>query len=122
MDWYLKVIRNYINFSGRARRKEYWTFILVNLILGIVLGVLDKILGLKIMGDKELLTTLYGIFIFLPSWAVNFRRLHDTDRSAWWLLLLVIPVIGWIIILLFNCQAGTDGNNRFGESPKHFSY
>lgn len=122
MDWYLSVIRNYLGFSGRARRKEYWMFILVNFVLSAVLGILDSMLGLKIFGDKALLTTVYGIVIFLPWWAVQFRRLHDTDRSAWWLLLLVIPVIGWLVILAFNCQAGTVGNNRYGPSPKEFSY
>lgn len=122
MDWYLKVVRNYLGFSGRARRKEYWMFILVNFILSAVLGILDNIMGLKIFGDKALLTTLYGIFIFLPWWAVQFRRLHDTDRSAWWLLLLIIPVLGWLVILAFNCQAGTSANNRYGPSPKDYSY
>ncbi|MDU4267847.1 MAG: DUF805 domain-containing protein [Enterobacter hormaechei] len=87
MDWYLKVLRNYVGFGGRARRKEYWMFVLVNFVLIMVLGVL-------------------------------FRRLHDTDRSAWWLLLLLIPLIGWIVILIFNCQSGTPGENRFGPDPK----
>ncbi|MDU4222351.1 MAG: DUF805 domain-containing protein [Enterobacter asburiae] len=88
MDWYLKVLRNYIGFGGRARRKEYWMFVLV------------------------------GLLVLLPSWAVLFRRLHDTDRSAWWLLLLLIPLVGWIVILIFNCQSGTPGENRFGPDPK----
>ncbi len=89
MDWYLKVLKNYVGFRGRARRKEYWMFILVNIIL-----------------------------VFLPWWAVQFRRLHDTDRSAWWALLFLIPFIGWLIIIVFNCQAGTPGENRFGPDPK----
>ncbi|AFJ45577.1 DUF805 domain-containing protein [Shimwellia blattae] len=122
MDWYLKVIRNYLGFSGRARRKEYWMFILVNLILSAVLGIIDNITGMKISGDQPLLTTLYGLFIFLPYWAVLFRRLHDTDRSAWWLLLLIIPVVGWLIIFVFSCQAGTSGDNRYGPSPKDYAY
>ena len=107
MDWYLKVLKNYIGFGGRARRKEYWMFILVNIIL---------------TGGEGILTTIYGVLIFLPWWAVQFRRLHDTDRSAWWLLLLLIPVIGWLVILVFNCQNGTPGNNRFGPDPKPTSY
>ena len=73
-------------------------------------------------GGEGILTTIYGILVFLPWWAVQFRRLHDTDRSAWWLLLLLIPVIGWLVILIFNCQRGTEGNNRFGPDPKPFSY
>ncbi len=58
------------------------------------------------------------ILVFLPWWAVQFRRLHDTDRSAWWALLFLIPFIGWLIIIVFNCQAGTPGENRFGPDPK----
>lgn len=118
MDWYFKVLRNYIGFRGRARRKEYWMFILVNLVLTGVLSILDKMLGLKIAADEGMLTTIYGLLIMLPSWAVQFRRLHDTDRSAWWLLLVLIPIIGWIVILIFNCQNGTPGENRFGSDPK----
>lgn len=121
MDWYLKVLKNYIGFGGRAR-KEYWMFILVNLILTGVLSIIDKMLGWQRAGGEGILTTIYGILVFLPWWAVQFRRLHDTDRSAWWLLLLLIPVIGWLVILIFNCQRGTEGNNRFGPDPKPFSY
>lgn len=118
MDWYLKVLRNYIGFGGRARRKEYWMFHLVNFILVGVLGMLDSLLGLHIGKDKGALTTIYTILIFLPLWAVQFRRLHDTDRSAWWLLLLLIPFVGWLVILAFNCQDGTPATNRFGPAPK----
>lgn len=118
MDWYFKVLRNYVGFSGRARRKEFWMFILVNIVLTGVLSILDKMLGLRIAKDEGLLTTIYGVLIFLPYWAVQFRRLHDTDRSAWWLLLLLIPIVGWLIILAFNCQNGTPGENKFGSDPK----
>ncbi|MBD3703039.1 DUF805 domain-containing protein [Klebsiella pneumoniae] len=114
-------IKNYIGFGGRAR-KEYWMFILVNLILTGVLSIIDKMLGWQRAGGEGILTTIYGVLVFLPWWAVQFRRLHDTDRSAWWLLLLLIPVIGWLVILIFNCQRGTEGNNRFGPDPKPFSY
>jgi len=118
MDWYLKVLRNYVGFSGRARRKEYWMFVLVNFILTLVLGIVDKILGWERAGGEGILTTIYALLVFLPSLAVLFRRLHDTDRSAWWLLLILIPIVGWLIILAFNCQAGTAGENRFGPDPK----
>ncbi|AYN27754.1 MULTISPECIES: DUF805 domain-containing protein [Buttiauxella] len=118
MDWYFKVLRNYIGFSGRARRKEFWMFILVNLVLTVVLTILDKMLGLRIAKEEGLLATIYGLLIFLPYWAVQFRRLHDTDRSAWWLLLIFIPIVGWLIILAFNCQNGTPGENKYGSDPK----
>ncbi|EOX7963013.1 DUF805 domain-containing protein [Escherichia coli] len=118
MDWHLKVLKNYVGFRGRARRKEYWMFILVNIIFTFVLGLLDKMLGWQRAGGEGILTTIYGILVFLPWWAVQFRRLHDTDRSAWWALLFLIPFIGWLIIIVFNCQAGTPGENRFGPDPK----
>lgn len=94
MDWYLKVLKNYVGFRGRARRKEYWMFILVNIIFTFVLGLLDKMLGWQRAGGEGILTTIYGILVFLPWWAVQFRRLHDTDRSAWWALLFLIPSAG----------------------------
>ena len=72
----------------------------------------------QLAGGEGILTTIYGILVFLPWWAVQFRRLHDTDRSAWWALLFLIPFIGWLIIIVFNCQAGTPGENRFGPDPK----
>ncbi|MBB3321858.1 MULTISPECIES: DUF805 domain-containing protein [Atlantibacter] len=117
MDWYFKVIRNYIGFGGRARRKEYWMFVLVNVILTTVLSIVDSILGWQTESGQGYLAGIYGLLVFLPWWAVQFRRLHDTDRSAWWLLLLLIPVIGWIVIFIFNCQRGTPGENRFGPDP-----
>lgn len=117
MDWYLKVLKNYVGFRGRARRKEFWMFLLGNFILAAVLGLIDNMLGWHRAGGEGVLSTLYGIALFLPFWAVQFRRLHDTDRSAWWLLLLLIPIVGWIIITIFNCQRGTPGENRFGSDP-----
>lgn len=118
MDWYFNVLKNYIGFSGRARRREYWMFILVNTILLGALSVIDKMLGWQRAGGEGVLATLYSILVFLPWWAVQFRRLHDTDRSAWWLLLLLIPIVGWLAIIIFNCQHGTPGENRFGVDPK----
>lgn len=70
MDWYLKVLKNYVGFRGRARRKEYWMFILVNIIFTFVLGLLDKMLGWQRAGGEGILTTIYGILVFLPWWAV----------------------------------------------------
>ncbi|ROP58112.1 uncharacterized membrane protein YhaH (DUF805 family) [Enterobacter sp. BIGb0383] len=118
MDWYLSVIRNYIGFTGRARRKEFWMFILVSAILAAVLSIVDKILGWQLGDGQGILATIYSLLVFVPSLAVHFRRLHDTDRSAWWLLLMLIPIVGWIALIVFNCQSGTPGDNRFGPDPK----
>ncbi|MBD3055373.1 DUF805 domain-containing protein, partial [Escherichia coli] len=105
MDWYLKVLKNYVGFRGRARRKEYWMFILVNIIFTFVLGLLDKMLGWQRAGGEGILTTIYGILVFLPWWAVQFRRLHDTDRSALMnplMIFIKIIKLRWIHILSYD--------------------
>lgn len=121
MDWYFKVLKNYVGFGGRARRKEYWMFILVSFVLAGVLSIVDKILGWERASGEGVLSSIYGLLVLLPTLAVQFRRLHDTDRSAWWLLIWLIPIVGWLVIVVFNCQAGTVGENRFGPDPKQSS-
>lgn len=115
MDWYLKVLKNYFGFSGRARRKEYWMFILINMLITLALSRAVVMLDVSILAS---ISALYYILTLIPTWAVAFRRLHDTERSAWWLLLIVIPVIGWLVLLCFLCEKGTVGDNRFGANPK----
>ncbi|WP_248924586.1 DUF805 domain-containing protein [Paenibacillus hamazuiensis] len=112
MEWYLKVIKNYTGFQGRARRKEYWMFALVNAIIGIVLSIIDAIFGIT------LLATLYYLAVLLPSLAVGARRLHDTGRSGWWLLICLIPLIGAIILIVFTCQDSQENENSYGPNPK----
>lgn len=120
MDWYLKVLKNYVGFSGRARRREYWMFALFNLIVAIVAIVLDRVLGLasEQYGGYGPIYGIYAFAVLLPSLAVAVRRLHDTDRSGWWLLLALVPVIGAIVLLVFALLEGTRGANRFGSDPK----
>lgn len=113
MEWYTKVLTNYVGFSGRARRKEYWFFTLVNVAVVFVLAVIDQWLGLN-----GLLVGLYTLAVFLPSLAVGVRRLHDTDRSGWWMLISLVPFIGSIVLLVFMLLEGTLGQNRYGPSPK----
>ncbi|AMO47066.1 Uncharacterized membrane protein YhaH, DUF805 family [Kosakonia oryzendophytica] len=115
MDWYFKVLRNYATFRGRAHRREFWMFTLVNLILFGVLHVIDRIIG------WHTLSLLYELLVLVPSLAVQVRRLHDTDRSWRWLLLLLFPVIGWLALLAFYSQHGTPQENRFGPEPKLFA-
>ncbi|MGS6366340.1 DUF805 domain-containing protein, partial [Enterobacter hormaechei] len=93
-------MRRHVSWARRMCIRD--TFVLI-----MVLGIVDKILGWEREGAEGILTTFYGVLVLLPSWAVLFRRLHDSDRSAWWLLLVLITVIGWILILIFNCQSGT---------------
>lgn len=117
MDWYLKVLKNYVNFEGRARRKEYWMFFLFNLIISFVIGIVDGIVGLKV-GFMGTLGLLYSLGILLPSIAVGTRRLHDIDKSGWWQLIGLIPLIGVIVLIVWYASEGNTGSNRFGADPK----
>ena len=112
---------NYCNFEGRAPRSEYWWFTLFLALLEIVTSVLDGFLGTytvtssgKMIGFINL---IFLLAILLPSIAVAVRRLHDTDRSGWFYLLIFIPIIGSIVLLVFFVQQGTNGRNRFGDDP-----
>jgi uncharacterized membrane protein YhaH (DUF805 family) len=106
---------NYVTFSGRACRSEYWFWVLFAVIGGLVTVILDAL----IFGYQAGVTPLNGIFglaTFLPGLAVAARRLHDTDRTAWWLL-LALTVIGAILLIVWFCFRGTPGTNRFGPDP-----
>lgn len=105
MEWYLSVWKKFAVFEGRARRKEFWTFILINLIVETVLVTVDEFLGI------DLLSTIYGLGVLIPMLAVSVRRLHDTNRSGWWLLVPLVP-------LVFLCQDGDPTDNRYGPNPK----
>ncbi|MEE6451126.1 DUF805 domain-containing protein [Gottfriedia acidiceleris] len=114
MEWYLKVLKNYAVFSGRARRTEYWMFFLFNAIITIILSILQSIADID-----NILTGIYGLLLILPSLAVGARRLHDSGRSGWWLLIGIIPFIGTIILIVFFCLDSEEGDNRFGANPKY---
>jgi uncharacterized membrane protein YhaH (DUF805 family) len=119
VDWYLGVLKKYVVFQGRARRKEYWMFFLFNLLISIGLGIIDAFAGLTISeAGVGMLGTLYSLAVLLPAIAVSVRRLHDTDRSGWWCLIAFIPLVGIIVLLIFFLLDGTPGDNRFGPSPK----
>ena len=111
MNWYLAVLKNYAEFSGRARRKEYWFFFLFNFIIAIVLSAIDAALGLGF------LYMLYALAVLIPGIAVTIRRLHDGDRSGWWILIGLVPLIGFIVLLVFMVLPGTEGDNQFGSDP-----
>jgi uncharacterized membrane protein YhaH (DUF805 family) len=119
MDWYLEVLRKYAVFSGRARRKEYWFFVLFNLIATIIIGGIDGAIGTyNAAAGMGLLGLIYALGVMIPSAAVTFRRLHDTGRSGWWLLIGFIPVIGIIVLLVFLVQDSHEEENEYGVSPK----
>jgi uncharacterized membrane protein YhaH (DUF805 family) len=116
------VFSQYAGFGGRARRSEYWWFVLFSVLVGIVTSILDIALGTDFEGSitsSGLFSLIANLALLLPSLAVAVRRLHDTDRSGWWILIALIPLIGAIVLLVFFVQDGTPGANRFGPSPKH---
>jgi len=116
-EWYVKVLKQYSDFSGRARRREYWMFVLANFIVGIVLGIIVAILP-KIGG---VIQGLYSLAVLVPSLAVCVRRLHDIGKSGWWMLLCLIPLIGGIWLIVLFCQDSQPGANQWGENPKQIA-
>ncbi|MBN6070741.1 DUF805 domain-containing protein [Aggregatibacter actinomycetemcomitans] len=112
MNWYLHVLKNYATFSGRARRKEYWMFVLFNFIATFVCMLIDAVIQMPIF------QFVYGFGVIIPYIAVTVRRLHDTDRSGWWILISFIPLVGSIVLLVFMCFDSQSGTNRFGDNPK----
>ncbi|PHM36321.1 DUF805 domain-containing protein [Xenorhabdus innexi] len=114
MNWYLQVLKNYADFSGRARRKEYWMFYLFHMLAFLVVGILAAILG-DTFG--AILYVIYFLGTIIPSLAVTVRRLHDSNRSGWWFLLCFVPVAG-IVVFIFTVLEGTEGSNDYGADPK----
>ena len=112
-DWYLKCIKDhYADFEGRARRTEYWMFTLVNILVAIVVFIIFRIIHLPMVAN------LYSLAVLVPGLAVGARRLHDTDKSGWWLLIGLIPLIGAIVLIIFFATEGTRGSNQYGPDPK----
>ena len=115
-------LRKYATFTGRARRKEYWLFFLFCLVVEIVVGALTGGLSYDVttaaLGPGFALYFLVCLALLIPSLAVSFRRLHDTDRSAWWLLSGFVPIVGAVVLLIFMLLKGTEGPNRYGPDPK----
>jgi uncharacterized membrane protein YhaH (DUF805 family) len=136
LDWALRPLKLYARFTGRARRSEFWWFALLVLAIYVVGTMLDTLFGLATIttyadpaevgfggrvgfttsGDP--ITALAVLALFVPSLAVAVRRLHDVDRSGWWLLLGLIPIAGMIVLIVFYATDGTRGANRFGADPK----
>ncbi|WP_422372491.1 DUF805 domain-containing protein [Hoeflea sp.] len=103
----------YATIAGRARRSEYWWFFLFVFLCNLVLGIVDAIL----FGEAQVLQALFSLAILVPAVCVGGRRMHDTGRSAWWLLLVLIPLVGSLILLFMFAQKGTDGPNEYGPDP-----
>lgn len=119
MNWYLEVLKKYAVFKGRARRKEYWFFVLFNVIISFVLTLIDGMLGtLSVESGVGVLGVIYLLAVLLPGIGVSIRRLHDTGRSGWWLLIGLIPFVGAIVIFVFMLLDSTPGENQYGPNPK----
>ena len=115
LDWFKKALRNYTNFSGRARRKEYWYFVLVQMGLIIVAMILAAII---FNSETGLFYIVVALGLFLPGLAVTIRRLHDTSRSGWWFLLSILPLIGSIVLLVFLASDTKLETNQWGPPAK----
>jgi uncharacterized membrane protein YhaH (DUF805 family) len=147
MNWYLLAFKKYATFSGRSRRQEYWMFFLFNIIISIVLALLDQLLGLKLtsegINNTGVLGVIYSLATFVPGLSIAVRRLHDTNRSGWFLLLPIAPyilvilglilrgfgsiliIIGGlavlglaILLIVWLATEGTSGENQYGSDPK----
>ena len=119
MNWYLEALKKYATFEGRARRKEFWFFALFNFLAILVLALIDGVFGtFSEEAGIGLLSGIYVLAIFIPSIAVTVRRLHDTDRSGWWILLSFLPLIGGLVLLVFEVLDSTPGANKYGPNPK----
>ena len=115
MGEYIAVLKKYAVFKGRAGRKEFWMFMLISFVISMILSFID---GMISDTGATLLSSLYLLAVLLPSLAVGARRLHDTDKTAWLLLLLLIPIVGWIALIVMYAMAGTAGQNKFGAPAK----
>lgn len=113
MNWYLEVLqKKYAQFDGRAHREEFWMFALINLLVSIGVAVVGYLLHLYV------LRLLYSLAVLVPAMAVGARRLHDTSRSAWWLLIGLIPLVGQIVLIVFFVQDSDPSQNLYGPNPR----
>src|SRR3712207_4024073 len=119
MGWYLEAFKKYAVFGGRSRRMEYWSFVLFNFVVFVVLAGIDALLGtFSSAAGVGLLSGIYVLATLVPILALTVRRLHDFDRSGWWVLVYLIPLIGPIVLFVFALLDGTPGDNRYGPNPK----
>ena len=122
MNWFLIALKKYATFSGRAQRAEYWYFVLFYILILFGLTLIDSITGsYSAESGMGLLEGIFTLLLLIPSIAVGARRLHDTGRSGWWLLIALIPLVGAIVLLVFTVQDSTPGENQYGPNPKGLS-
>ena len=119
MNYYLDVLKKYAVFTGRARRSEYWFFVLFNMIISFVLGFVDGMFGTKDpVTSLGLLGGLYSLAVLIPGLAVAVRRLLDVGKSGWMILVALIPLVGWIWLIVLFATDSVQGDNEYGSNPK----
>lgn len=127
MEWMLLPLKRYADFNGRSRRKEYWMFVLLQVIVLLVLGVMFAIAAAVMGSDKGpgplawlvgAVMALVALALIVPSIAVSVRRFHDQGKSGWFYLISLVPYVGGLVVLVFMCLEGTPGPNEYGEDPK----
>lgn len=116
MNWYLKVLKQYADFNGRARRKEYWMFTLFSALISYAIQGIGFATGIEAF---TYLAIIYSVAVFIPSLAVVVRRLHDVEKSGWFWFIVLIPLVGVIWLLVLLCTNGTEGPNKYGLDPKN---
>ena len=116
-EYYKKVLTLYWEFDGRARRSEYWWFVVCNTMISIALSLVSTIIFGE-NNNSDVLSNIYAIIVLIPTIAVSVRRLHDIGKSGWWYLLWFIPIIGWIWMLVLLFTEGDSGSNKYGSDPK----
>jgi uncharacterized membrane protein YhaH (DUF805 family) len=117
MNWYLDAWKNYANFQGRARRKAFWMFALFNIIAIVALTFVEGLIGLRGESGYGILSGIYSLAVILPALALAVRRLHDTGRSGWWILIGLVPLVGGIILIVFYVLDSQPGSNQYGPNP-----
>jgi uncharacterized membrane protein YhaH (DUF805 family) len=122
-SWFFEALKKYFDFSGRARRKEYWYFVLVNILIFIVLAIADEIASMPKLEvtpslSVGIISATYLLVMLCPWLAVTTRRLHDTNRSGWWHMVSLIPVLGILVIFVFTLEDSYPGENQYGHNPR----
>lgn len=115
MNYFISALKKYAVFNGRARRAEYWNFTLFSVLISLVLAILETSSG---VGEDGYLSGLFNLAILIPSIGVTVRRLHDINKSGWFILLSFIPIIGWILMIVWLLTKGDEGVNKYGPNPK----
>lgn len=119
MNWFMTALRKYAVFTGRSRRSEYWYFALFYFLILFALSIIDVFAGtMSVEAEIGLFSGIFGLAMVVPSIAVGVRRLHDIGKSGWWILIGFIPLVGWIILLVWACRDSQPGANAYGPNPK----